>query len=223
MKRVFQLVTGLLLGLGAVGIWITRAAPGPSAVSFTPAPERPAPAFTLTAHSGERVRLDDFRGRGVVLFFGYTHCPDVCPLTLAHLTRGLADLGEGAGDVQVLFVTVDPARDTPDRLAEYLASFDPRIVGLTGSPAEVERVLSAYGVAAEAILRHGEDGEAVTPADSGPRADADAVLGPGGEGTMVHTARLFTVLPDGRLGPSLGASPPAHAVRALLAEVAAAR
>jgi protein SCO1/2 len=92
------------------------------------------------------VSLDAFSGRVVAIFFGYTHCPDVCPLGLAHLSRTLERIDPAGDDLQVLFVTVDPERDTADRLAQYLSSFHPSIVGLTGKRAEIESQARAFGV-----------------------------------------------------------------------------
>jgi len=86
--------------------------------------------FSLTDHNGQARRLADFRGKVVVLFFGYTQCPDVCPTTLATMREAMTLLGEDANRVQVLFVTVDPARDTPALLAQYVPAFHPDFLGL---------------------------------------------------------------------------------------------
>ena len=86
--------------------------------------------FSLTDHHGQARRLADFRGKAVVLFFGYTQCPDVCPTTLSGLREAMTLLGEDARRVQVLFVTVDPARDTTALLAQYVPAFDPSFLGL---------------------------------------------------------------------------------------------
>lgn len=89
--------------------------------------------FQLTNDQGKPVTAATYQGKVVVLYFGYTHCPDVCPLTLVHLHTVLQKLGKDADGVRVLFVTVDPARDTVPVLHQYVTAFDPRIVGLTGS------------------------------------------------------------------------------------------
>jgi len=86
--------------------------------------------FNLTDHNGKARRLADFHGKAVVLFFGYTQCPDVCPTTLSTMREAMKLLGEDAKRVQVLFVTVDPARDTPQLLAQYVPAFDPSFLGL---------------------------------------------------------------------------------------------
>lgn len=111
-------------------------------------PERPRAAdFTLTAHVGRRVALSDFRGKLVLLYFGYTHCPGVCPATLAEIGRALRALGPAlAATTQVLMVSVDPERDTPDQLAAYLGHFAPSFLGLTGTPDEIAAVAARYGI-----------------------------------------------------------------------------
>jgi protein SCO1/2 len=91
--------------------------------------------FALTDHDGKRRTLGDFRGKAVVLFFGYLQCPNYCPMTLARMAEVMHLLGEDAGRVQVLFVTVDPERDTPRALKEYVANFHPSFLGLYTTPA----------------------------------------------------------------------------------------
>jgi cytochrome oxidase Cu insertion factor (SCO1/SenC/PrrC family) len=100
--------------------------------------------FELTDQTGHRRTDADFRGRLVVLYFGYTTCPDVCPTELQSISLALDQLGTAADTVQPLFVTVDPERDTPARLADYVSSFHPRLIGLTGSPAEIRKTAIAY-------------------------------------------------------------------------------
>ncbi len=95
--------------------------------------------FTLTDHNGQPRTLADFRGKVVVVFFGFTHCPDVCPTTLAELARAVKKLGPDGDRVQVLLVTVDPERDTPEILKQYVTAFDPRFLGLTGDADAIAR------------------------------------------------------------------------------------
>jgi len=109
-------------------------------------PLAPVNDFSLTAAGGKPVRLSDFRGKLVALYFGYTYCPDVCPTTLAELAAGMRDLGADAQQVQVIFISVDPARDTPERLADYVANFDPSFIGITGSPEEIAAVATPLGI-----------------------------------------------------------------------------
>lgn len=109
-------------------------------------PSRVAFDVALPATTGQTVRLSEFRNRVVLIFFGYTFCPDVCPTTLADIKGALAQLGSEAEEVSVLFITVDPTRDTPARLAEYLGYFhEESYLGLTGSEAEIAAVAYQYG------------------------------------------------------------------------------
>ena len=101
--------------------------------------------FTLTSQFGAQTSLSQFRGKVVLLTFGYTFCPDVCPATLAELTRVHRTLGEDSPRVQTLFITVDPERDSAARLKEYLSSFHPGIIGLTGPLPEISAVALNYG------------------------------------------------------------------------------
>jgi protein SCO1/2 len=102
--------------------------------------------FTLTDAGGARRTLGDYHGKAVVLFFGYTHCPDVCPTTLARLAQARKLLGPEAERVQVLFVTLDPERDTPQLLARYVPAFDPSFVGLTGTRQQIEAAAREFKV-----------------------------------------------------------------------------
>lgn len=106
--------------------------------------------FLLTGDDGRPVALADFRGRMVLLFFGYTACPDICPTTLSRIGRAyslLAKEGIARTDVQTLFITVDPARDTPDKIRKYLTYFGVNAIGATGTVAEIEKVAKRYGAA----------------------------------------------------------------------------
>lgn len=102
--------------------------------------------FSLVDHTGKPRRLADYKGKVVVLFFGYTQCPDVCPTTLAALRDTMPLLGADAGRVQVLFVTVDPARDTPALLAQYVPAFHPDFVGLHGDEAAIAATAKDFKV-----------------------------------------------------------------------------
>jgi protein SCO1/2 len=100
--------------------------------------------FQMTNDLGQPVTAASYRGKVVLLYFGYTHCPDVCPLTLVHLHTVLQKLGKSAEGVRVLFVTVDPTRDTVPVLHQYVTAFDPRIVGLTGTQDAIARLTKRY-------------------------------------------------------------------------------
>jgi protein SCO1/2 len=100
--------------------------------------------FTLTDHHGKQRTLADFKGKVVVLFFGYTACPDVCPTTMSELKTSMKELGAAAKDVQVLFISVDPARDTPALLSQYVPAFNPSFLGLTGSDEQISAVTKKF-------------------------------------------------------------------------------
>lgn len=106
----------------------------------------PAPQVALIDQNNHAFRLTDQRGKVVALLFGYTHCPDICPTTLAKLTRADRLLGSEARNVAVAFVTVDPQRDTPSVLKRYISLFDPRFYGLTGSDAALDTLYASYHV-----------------------------------------------------------------------------
>ncbi|HSR41521.1 MAG TPA: SCO family protein [Longimicrobiales bacterium] len=147
-RRLFQIVTGVLAGLALVAgaALLGWPSPGPGDPDpHTLSTPFPAPELRLTDHAGAPFVLEP-EGRVSVVFFGFTHCPDVCPLTLANLARAVESLGGRASVVQVAFVTVDPARDTPERMAGYVGSFHPGFVGLTGSEEEIAAAAAAWGV-----------------------------------------------------------------------------
>lgn len=121
---------------------------------------REAPDFSLVDHRGETYRLADDDGRVRVLFFGYTHCPDVCPTTLVTYRQVHSLLGDAAADVRFLFVTVDPERDDVARMAEYVERFHPEFIGLTGDLAALEQVWADYGVYVNALPPDPERGGA---------------------------------------------------------------
>jgi cytochrome oxidase Cu insertion factor (SCO1/SenC/PrrC family) len=102
--------------------------------------------FTLTDHTGKRVTDQDFRGRFMLVYFGYTLCPDVCPSGLQVIAAALDKLGPKADAIVPIFITLDPQHDTPEQLAQYVKSFHPRLIGLTGSQAEIEAVAKEYRV-----------------------------------------------------------------------------
>ena len=119
-------------------------------------PAREAPDFSLRGSDAAELRLSRYRGKLVILAFGFSSCSDVCPVTLAVLAEARKKLGAEARDLQVLYITVDPERDDAKRLRDYLAAFDPTFIGGTGEPEQLAAVRDSYGVFAKA--REGEGG-----------------------------------------------------------------
>jgi protein SCO1/2 len=179
MKRVIQIALGLTLGLLVVaGYLLVRGSGGPPPdLAGTPLqPPMAAPDFTLESADGPVSRAD-LEGKAVVLFFGYTYCPDVCPLTLARLAQALDLLEEEvAEEVQVVMISVDPGRDSPERVEAYAENFDPSFLGLTGEPEAVREVAGAYGI----FHGRGDDVE-------------------GGGYLVDHSATVTVLDPDGRI------------------------
>src|SRR5947208_12590466 len=130
--------------------------------------------FKLTDQNGKVITEQDLKGHPFLVFFGFTHCPDVCPTTLFEVSEIFRALGPDAKDVRALFVTVDPERDTPEKLKDYLSSFDPRIIGVTGDEAAIVATERAYRVYAKKV-----------PTD-------------GGSYTMDHTAIVYLMNKEGR-------------------------
>ena len=151
--------------------------------------------FSLTTQDGQRVTERDYAGRTHLVFFGFTHCPDVCPTTLQQIGDVLQALGPKGRDVRALFIAVDPERDTPEALKTYLASFDPRIVGLTGSPEEVNAAVKAY------------------------RAYVRKVPTKDGDYTMEHTALVYVMNGQNRFLNALNLARPPEEAAAELAKM----
>ncbi len=143
-RRLAWLSLGGLLAASVVlvlGLWLIFSG-GPSGSPVGP----PAPSFTLHTLDGDKFDPSKVRGRPFAVFFGFTNCPVICPTTMRELTDWLTGIGEPARDFPVYFVTVDPERDTPGQLKEYLGNFAPQIVGLTGTPDEIAQAAKAMSV-----------------------------------------------------------------------------
>jgi len=157
-----------------------------------------ARGFALTDHNGTPRTLADFKGKAVVLFFGYTQCPDVCPTTMAEMAAVMQSLGKDADRVQVMFVTVDPERDKPALLAQYVPNFDKRFLGLYGDAAVTEKTTRDFKVVASKVAGK-------TP----------------GAYTFDHTAGSYVFDPQGRIRLFIrhgqGAEPIARDLKILLA------
>jgi protein SCO1 len=134
-------LAGLVICFGVVAIVTGRvSAPVAQQIAAIGGP------FKLTDQNGQTVTEQDMKGRPFLVFFGFTHCPDVCPTTLFEVSQIFRALGPDADRVRALFITVDPERDTPALMKDYLSSFDPHMAGLTGDPAAVAAVAKAYRV-----------------------------------------------------------------------------
>jgi protein SCO1/2 len=161
-------VAGLVL-FGAVVFIVTGRSPAPVALTSTV-----GGPFSLTDQNAKPITDQDLKGHPFLVYFGFTHCPDVCPTTLFEVSEVLRALGPRAKDVRALFVTVDPERDTPAVLKDYLSSFDPRVIGVTG------------------------DAEAVAAIEKSYRVYAKKVPLEGGNYTMDHTALVYLMDKNGR-------------------------
>jgi len=187
----------LLVGIGGSLLWLK-----PSSESFgptLPASVAIGGAFSLTDETGTPVTDATYRGRYMLVFFGFTYCPDVCPTELAKITATLDLLGQDAQKVAPLFVTVDPARDTPEALAQYTDLFHPAIIGLTGTDTQIAAAARAFRVFYNKVK-------------TGTEADAY---------TMDHSAFVYLMGPDGAFrqffSPQATPEQMAEAIRAQLA------
>ncbi|MBI1774438.1 MAG: SCO family protein [Proteobacteria bacterium] len=147
-------MTGLRRALAMLGTAVLTAALASAAVAHNPATKSSAAdaageiggPFTLLDHNGRTVSDAQFRGRLMLIYFGYTNCPDICPLDAQNIAAAMDLLGSRAAGVQPLFITIDPERDTPERLADWLGPLHPRFLGLTGTPEQIAMVTKAYKV-----------------------------------------------------------------------------
>lgn len=152
-RRLAAPIAAFLFGLLALGVaaYVTLM-PGPrQATANVGGP------FTLVAGDGRTVTERDFKGAPFLVFFGFTHCPDVCPTKLQEMSEVFRALGPKGEKIRALFITVDPERDTPEVMKDYVSSFDERIVGLTGDRAEIDKVVKAYRVFARKVPLEGGD------------------------------------------------------------------
>jgi protein SCO1/2 len=158
-----SLVVGLLIVFWAMG-----------GVSKVAQPAAIGGPFQLTDQHGKAVTDKNLKGKPTLIFFGYTHCPDVCPTSLFEISEVLRAMGRDADKVNAIFISVDPERDTPAAMKDYLSSFDPHLEGLSGDPAETAKVITSYRVYAKKV----------------PTKDGDY--------TMDHTALIYLMDRDGR-------------------------
>ncbi len=146
-KHTLKVGLGLLLLIGVVSVLVVVFQQPGKLKGAVLDPPLPAPDFSLTRDDGTQFRLSAYRGKIVLLYFGYTSCPDVCPATMAELRQARDSLDDGlAGQVQVVLVAVDPDRDTPERIQRYADHFDKSFIGLSGSLDELQKIWDAYGI-----------------------------------------------------------------------------
>lgn len=162
-------------------------------------PYPPAPPIELKQADGKTFHLNDQRGKIVLLFFGYTSCPDVCPTTLARLSVAIKQIGDLSKNVQVVFVSVDPERDTPEKIQKYAEQFNPSFIGLSGSMSDLETIWQEYGVFREVVV-------------------GDSAM----NYSVNHTARITLIDADGNMRLTYGYQTPpediAHDVKILLGQ-----
>lgn len=174
-RRWLVPAVGLLIGLVVIAVLFFWLKPHTFGGTLLQSPQT-AYDFSLKGPENREVRLSDYKGKIVLLFFGYTYCPDVCPFTMANLRNVVDLLGEEGENVRVIMITVDPVRDTPERLKSYVEQFKSSFVGLTGEPDEIMQTASAYGVSFEII----------------PNVDPHMYF-------MSHTATVMLIDPEGSL------------------------
>jgi protein SCO1/2 len=169
LSRPLVIVAAFALSL-AIGLGVTLWLVGPRAVSASAI----GGPFQLVDQTGQQVSDANLKGKPTIIFFGFTHCPDVCPTALFEMSEILRAMGDDAKRINAFFVSVDPERDTPQIMKDYLSSFDPNLKGLSGSPQAVAEIVSGYRVYAKKI----------------PLKDGDY--------TMDHTALIYLMDRDGR-------------------------
>ena len=193
VRRIFPAIgigLAVLAGIAVLAGWWPGASSPPPAVAI-------GGPFTLTDGAGKTVTDRSFRGKYMLVYFGYTFCPDVCPTTLTQVADALDKLGARADQVQPLFITVDPARDTPLVVGQYAAAFGPRLDGLTGTAEQIATVAKEYRVY-------------YAPHRTGPNP---------GDYTMDHSSILYVMNPQGRFGGIIRADESADAMAADLSKL----
>ena len=193
MRRLAVPLAALAFALGVLGLTVALLLVPPRQSGSGGAVGGP---FSLVTHEGKPVSERDFAGRPYLVFFGFTHCPDICPTTLFQMSEILARTGDKGRNLRALFITVDPERDTPEVMRSYVSSFDDRIIGLTGDPASVETALRSFRGFARKV----------------PTKDGDY--------TMEHTSFVYLMGRDNSFIGTISLSgPPEQAARDLLAKL----
>jgi len=178
MKNLPRIVPALIIltCCGIAGIWLAKIVAGPPSRTVpTSRPQLDRRDFTLTDTGGHRVSLQTYEGKWLLMFFGFTSCPDVCPTAMANVSATLREMGDIAIGLQPIFITIDPERDTPQNLKEYLENFGENIIGLSGNAEETAAIAKSYGVYYK--RRQASDGDY----------------------TMDHSSALYLVSPQGSL------------------------
>jgi cytochrome oxidase Cu insertion factor (SCO1/SenC/PrrC family) len=193
VKGALAITTAGLAASSLIALWVLGGF-GQISGALAPSTNAIGGSFQLTGSDQQRVSDRDFRGKWLLVYFGYTHCPDICPTTLAEISQTLSLLGDDAARIQPLFISIDPQRDTPQIVGEFVKQFDDRIVGLSGTPEEIAAAAKAYRVF------------------YAKEESADA-----GNYFMKHTAFVYVMDPDGRyvtlLSPLEGQTPELMASR----------
>lgn len=160
-------------------------------------------AFTMTDGQGNTVSEDILTGHYSLVFFGFTHCPDICPLTLQVIAQALDDAGPAAANVTPVFVSVDPERDTPEAVGAYAAAFHPRFIALTGTPAQVQQITKVFRVFARKAPLKDENGNDT------------------GDYTVEHSGMIFFLNPEGHYVTHFNNGTPAEGISAYITRAAA--
>ena len=164
MKKYTYVVIAILVFLTSLQLWVTKDRTGQKdAIEAIAKPEEPpiGGTFALTAQDGTIVHNSDFRGRAMLVSFGFTRCPDICPVTVSTLSQTLELLGADANQLAAVFISVDPAHDTPAVMKDFLSNLDKHIVGLTGTEGQIKQVADVYKVYYAAAPKEAGAGDSI--------------------------------------------------------------
>lgn len=180
-KRLLIIALAVVAGfsLAALAVWIQKSAPVTATTNsglIAVTDDAFGGPFTLTDHNGKSVTEKDFTGKYRLIYFGFTYCPAICPTELSKITTALNQLGDKGKDVLPMFITIDPERDTPEKMKNYVSLFHPSLVGLSGTPEQIKHVLKGYKIYAA------------------KRQDEGMT-----EYTMDHSSYIYLIAPDDRL------------------------
>jgi protein SCO1/2 len=194
-KGLWAAVAVAALGAGGLALFDARSPDTTASAEANAQPNERASVvaeFELTGHDGMMRTAEDFRGQWSLVFFGFTNCPDICPTTLAEIAQVMDDLGSRADAVQPLFISVDSERDRPEALAEYVPQFHPSILGLSGTPEQIEAAAASFKIFYERV-----------PEETAPDGY-----------TMGHTSQVFLFDPEGAFVRLYGYGTPAPEITA---------